>query len=60
MLLGAMTMESLLEAFTKDATNKMSIEDAKELIAEVTSQKDVTNFDFEQFLKCYFDDELNK
>jgi hypothetical protein len=55
LLLDTMSMDSLLEVFTKYTTNKMSIEDAKELIADVISQKDVTIFDFEQFLKCYFD-----
>jgi hypothetical protein len=51
-------MECLVEAFTKHATNKMSIEEAKELISNVSSQRDGSIFDCGQFIRCYLDDKL--
>jgi Ca2+-binding EF-hand superfamily protein len=51
---GTLNMETVVAAFTKFATNKLSREDAVELISQVAPQKDNGLFDYSQFVKIYF------
>ncbi|KAI8909612.1 hypothetical protein EDD86DRAFT_246979 [Gorgonomyces haynaldii] len=51
---GTIRMDTLINAFVKHATNKMSLEDAIELINQVAPQQDNGLFDYEQFIRIYF------
>ncbi|KAI8925223.1 hypothetical protein BC831DRAFT_277965 [Entophlyctis helioformis] len=51
---GQISMSELIKAFTEYPDNKLSMDDAKELIRQVSSNSDKDTFNFNQFMGLYF------
>eukprot|EP00842_Homolaphlyctis_polyrhiza_P004573 jgi/Hompol1/5116/HPOL_004193-RA len=54
LLQGQITMTALRRVFTDHCDNKISQEDATELIRQVAPQADKDTFDYNQFVNLYF------